>query len=72
VIVIHRDKPGVVAHITRCLSERGINIAFMRLFRENKGHTAYSIVESDGTLPEDVAASIRENANVHDVMVVGL
>lgn len=72
VIVVHRDKPGVVAHITRCLSERGINIAFMRLYRENKGHTAYSIVESDGTLPEDVADSIRENTNVHHVMVVGL
>ena len=70
VIVIHQDKPGVIAHITKCLSDRGVNIAFMRLFREKKGHTAYSIVESDGNLPEDVAASLRENPNVHDVMIV--
>ena len=70
VIVIHQDKPGVVAHITKCLSDRNVNIAFMRLFREKKGHTAYSIVESDGSLPEDIAESLRENGNVHDVMVV--
>lgn len=70
VIVIHQDKPGVVAHITKCLSDRNINIAFMRLFREKKGHTAYSIVESDDCLPEEVAASLRENPNVQDVMIV--
>lgn len=70
VIVIHRDKPGVVAHITKCLSDRNVNIAFMRLFREKKGHTAYSIVESDGSLPADVAENLRENVNVHDVMIV--
>lgn len=70
VIVIHQDKPGVVAHITKCLSDRNVNIAFMRLFRESKGHTAYSIVESDGRLPEDINGSLRENENVHDVMVV--
>ena len=70
VIVVQQDKPGVVAHITKVLSDRGVNIAFMRLFREAKGHTAYTIVESDGPLPEDVAESLKENANVHDVMIV--
>ena len=50
-IVIHQDTPGVVAHITRCLAEENINIAFMKLFREEKGQTAYSIVESDDELP---------------------
>ncbi len=70
VIVMQQDKPGVVAHITKCLSDRNVNIAFMRLFREKKGHTAYTIVESDGRLPEDVAEKLRENANVLDVMIV--
>ena len=70
IIVIHQDTPGVVAYITRCLSERNINIAFMRLFRESKGTTAYTIVESDGHLPEDIVESIHQNTNIHDVMVV--
>lgn len=70
VIVIHKDKPGVVAHVTRCLSDCNVNIAYMKLFREDKGATAYSIVESDERLPEDIVERIRENANVKDVMLV--
>ena len=69
-IVIHQDKPGVVAHITKCLSDDGINIAFMRLFREAKGHIAYTIVESDDALPTDLSDMLKENPNVHDVMIV--
>ncbi|MDD3253761.1 MAG: L-serine ammonia-lyase, iron-sulfur-dependent subunit beta [Lachnospiraceae bacterium] len=70
IIVVHQDKPGVVAHITKCLSDRNANIAFMRLFRESRGHTAYTIVESDDHLPENIVESLKENSNVHDVMVI--
>ena len=70
VIVIHQDTPGVVAYITKCLSDRNINIAFMRLFRESKGEIAYTIVESDGKLPENIVPAIRENPNIHEVMIV--
>lgn len=69
-IIVHQDKPGVVAHITKCLSDRNVNIAFMKLFRESKGHTAYTIVESDDRLPENITENLRENSNVHDVMIV--
>ena len=69
-IVIHQDRPGVVAHITSVLSRHGVNIAFMRLFREGKGDIAYTIVESDGQLPETIADRLRENENVHEVMIV--
>ncbi len=72
VIVIHKDTPGIVAHITSCLSEASINIAFMKLFREEKGQTAYSIVESDDTLPESIRDQIMQNPNVWDVMLVQL
>ena len=70
VIVIQKDRPGVVAHITKALSDRNVNIAFMRLFREGKGNVAYTIVESDGKLPEEIADTIRQNEHVLDVMVV--
>ena len=70
VIVTHQDKPGVVAYITKCLSDRNVNIAFMRLFRESKGEIAYTIVESDGHLPEDIGDTIRLNQNIHEVMIV--
>ena len=70
VIAIHQDKPGVVAHITKVLSDRGVNIAFMRLFREAKGDVAYSILESDGVLPDGIPEQLRTNPHIHDVMIV--
>lgn len=70
IIVIQRDKTGVAAHITKCLSEMRINIAFMRIFRESKGEKAYTIVESDDWLPGEIREKILENPNVLDVMVV--
>lgn len=70
VIVEHHDKPGVVAHITKCLSDRNANIAFMRLFREEKGHTAYTIVESDDSLPESIVENLNQNRNVYNVMLI--
>ena len=42
----------------------------MRLFRKGKGDIAYTIVESDGRLPEDIVPVIRENPNIHEVMIV--
>ena len=70
VIIIQKDRPGVAAHITRALSDRGVNIAFMRLFREAKGEKAYTIVESDDRLPEDIKETLLENPNVQDVMLI--
>ena len=69
-IVHQQDKPGVVAHITQALAEDNVNIAFMRLFREDKGAAAYTVVESDEHIPEEVLARIRTNPNVSDLMLI--
>ena len=71
-IVHQQDKPGVVAHITQALSEYEVNIAFMRLFRETKGANAYTVVESDHSIPEAVLDQIRTNPNVDDLMLIQL
>lgn len=71
-IVVHEDKPGLVAHITKCLSLGNVNIAFMRLYREEKGQTAYSIVESDEKIPLSVLDGILSNACVHDIKLIQL
>lgn len=69
-IVHQQDKPGVIAHITQALSEQEVNIAFMRLFREDKGANAYTVVESDEPIPEDVLDKIRTNPNVDNLMLI--
>ena len=70
VIVVHQDRPGVIAHITKCLTDCNVNIAFLKLFREEKGATAYSIVESDEKLPLAVIDEINSNQHVYNTMLV--
>ena len=69
-IIQQVDKPGVVAHITQCLSDENVNIAFMRLFREDKGATAFTVVESDEKIPAEILDKIRSNKNVKDLMLI--
>lgn len=37
---------------------------------KQKGEIAYTIVESDGRLPEDVAKKLEDNENVQNVMII--
>lgn len=69
-IIVHYDRTGVLAHITSCLNEKNVNIAFLKLFRETKGELAYSIIEFDGALPEHTATLIRQNPDIQDVMFI--
>lgn len=69
-IIVQKDMPGVIKHIASALSDRDINIAFMRLFREGKHERAYTIVETDSSLPEELKDAIMENKYVEDVMLV--
>lgn len=69
-IVMQKDYPGVVAGITAILSDLGVNIAFLRVFREEKGGLAYTIIESDEEITERAVEEIRKNPAIKDVMTV--
>lgn len=69
-IVSQTDRQGVAAHITKSLSDHNVNIAFMRLFREEKGADAYTVVESDEKIREEALECIKANPYVSDVMLV--
>ena len=69
-IVMQKDYPGVVAGITAILSNLGVNIAFLRVFREEKGGLAYTIIESDEEITERAVEEIRKNPVIKDVMTV--
>ncbi|WP_424357089.1 L-serine ammonia-lyase, iron-sulfur-dependent subunit beta [Methanocella sp. MCL-LM] len=45
--VLHGDRPGVIAGVTRILAERQINVARMSMFRKKKGDLAAMVVETD-------------------------
>ena len=69
-IVRQKDTAGIVAHISRCLAEQNVNIAFMRLYREAKGETAYTIIESDQMIPPDIIDSINTHESIYETTVI--
>jgi len=46
-IIFHYDRKGIIAKITTWLSENGVNIAFMRVFRLEKDDKAVMVIETD-------------------------
>ncbi len=71
-LIRQRDKFGVLAYITSCLSEYQVNIAFLRLYRENKGEAAYTIIETDNDIPEQVLRRIEQHREIESAMIIKL
>lgn len=60
-ITIHKDRPGVVALVTQVLAQEKINVAFMRVSRQERGAEALMILESDEPISHhayDIVANI--------------
>ena len=62
--VAHRDAPGVLAALTVLLSDRGINIAFMRTYRTERGGRAYTVFELDELPDEALLDELRSRPNI--------
>lgn len=72
VLIEQNDEKGVVADITAKISEKDINIAFMRVFRHEKGGTAYTIIETDGDIEKSIVSELLECKNVRDVSIISI
>lgn len=70
IIVKQKDTPGVIAHITTCLSHYHINIAYMKLYRESKGSLAYTIIETDEMVDHKVVEEMTEHPSILDVNII--
>lgn len=66
-VVVHHDQPGVVAAVTARLAADVINIASMQVARERRGARALMLIETDGPVPEEVAASLAAIEGVTEV-----
>ncbi len=63
-ITIHHDCPGVITRVTQILAHAEVNIAFMRVSRQNRGETAMMIMELD---EEPAASVIKECQQANNV-----
>ena len=66
-IIMHKDAKGVVYQITRALAANDINIATMKLNRQEKGALACCVIETDSDIPDAVVEELKTIEAVYSV-----
>ncbi|MDO4298033.1 MAG: L-serine ammonia-lyase, iron-sulfur-dependent subunit beta [Lachnospiraceae bacterium] len=63
ILIFHRDRPGVISRVTGVLAQEGINIAFMRVFRNFRWQNACMIIETDGKVRDEILERIHKESD---------
>jgi L-serine dehydratase len=70
IIIGHQDRMGTVAFITTFLAEQHINIATLKLFREEKGKNAFTVIETDGYISEELKEMYLKHKYINSVDII--
>lgn len=72
ILVMHRDKPGVIAAVTQLMhfEYAELNISNFRLSRQAKGGDAIMTIEIDGQPPEGLIPAIRSIRYVSNAILI--
>ena len=71
-IVHNQDTPGHVAAVTTCLSQHGVNIATMQLYRSTAGGYAVMVLECDEPIPDAIAGQLGSQPGIVKVTILNL
>lgn len=66
-IIVQKDVPGIIAHISQVLSQAHTNIATMTVTRESKGEKAITIIEVDSPQIDQTVKQILQLDNIYSV-----
>jgi len=69
-IINHMDKPGMISKITTLMYEENINIAFMRVFRSQKGFKATMVFETDEPVTDGIIHKIDAIGDVNSIKAI--
>lgn len=70
ILTVHQDTRGVIALVTSTLANAGVNIATMRLFRDNKGGKASMVIECDQDVPKEIISLIGALQQIDSVRFI--
>ena len=71
-VISQNDRRGVISEVSRVLADSGINIGTMKVSRNARGETAFCIIETDGSIHDDVVARIKQVNHVLSVRAINL
>lgn len=70
IIIGHQDRMGTVAFITTFMAEQNINIATLKLFREAKGKNAFTVIETDDYISEELREMYLRHEYINSVDLI--
>ncbi len=68
--LLHRDKPGMAGKITSVLGKHNLNIAYMQLFRKQRGRTASSIIELDHKISNNILEELTAITGIKEIKFI--
>ncbi|KZE38195.1 serine dehydratase [Bhargavaea cecembensis] len=69
-LIVHHDRPGVIASVANALAADGINIAHMECGRKEKGEMALMVIEVDQIITDSMIRLITDLDNVTQVSIL--
>ncbi|MBP3916740.1 MULTISPECIES: L-serine ammonia-lyase, iron-sulfur-dependent subunit beta [unclassified Clostridium] len=70
IIISNRDVPGVVSKVTSILYDNDINIAFMKVFRNQKGRDATMVFEVDHEVTAEIIGNVKAIEGINKVIMI--
>jgi len=69
-IIRHKDTPGMISKVSTIIYEAGVNIAFLKVYRKDRGHSAAMIFETDSVIPVGTNKRIKELGNIESIRFI--
>jgi L-serine dehydratase len=69
-VILHHDRYGAVANVTKTLAENEVNIGHMEVARKEKGKKAIMIIESDELVSDALIEEIQTLPNILQVTTI--
>ena len=71
-LLVNKDRPGIVGYLGTLLSRHNVNIASMSLSRDTVGGKALTVLNLDSVPPAEVMDEIQRDPDISNVKVVKL
>lgn len=69
-ILMYKDKPGIVSEVTEIIKDEDVNIASMHVDRTEKGKEASMGLCLDSNLSKNIMEKLTKNKNIHTVRLI--
>ncbi|GEL75916.1 L-serine ammonia-lyase, iron-sulfur-dependent subunit beta [Tenuibacillus multivorans] len=70
ILVMHNDRYGAIASVTKVLASHEINIGHMEVVRKEQGKDAMMVIETDQRIPEDILEELGTCDHILQVVTI--